>query len=196
MRGALRPARQDPAERDPDPGAGDREFLDALHEHLDRLHNLARGLTGSAQDAEDLLQETCLLALRGWRQQRPDSPGAWLATVCLNAARSAHRQRAARPREVAADRWLLDQPDEHADTAQQALLGVDTQRVRAALGRLPDVQREAITLMDLGGYTATQVGSIVGAPRGTVLSRVHRGRKALAALLDDWEVGGGARPGG
>lgn len=191
---ALRPVVRAPDQRDRDEQGGDREFLEAFHEHLDRLHNLARGLTGSAQDAEDLLQETCLLALRGWRRQRPDSPGAWLATVCLNASRSTHRRRAARPREVAADTWLLDRPDEHADTADQALAGVDGQRVHDALDQLPAAQREAITLMDLSGYTAAQVAQIAGAPRGTVLARVHRGRKALAALLDDREVRG-ARPG-
>lgn len=190
----LRPVVQGPDQRDRDEQGGDREFLEAFHENLDRLHSLARGLTRCAQDAEDLLQETCLLALRGWRRRRPDSPGAWLATVCLNASRSAHRRRAARPCEVAADTWLLERPDEQADTADQALAGVDAQRVRDALDQLAAPQREAITLMDLGGYTAAQVAEITGAPRGTVLARVHRGRKALAALLDDRKVGG-ARPG-
>ena len=194
MRNALRPVLRGPDEQDRDEDVGDRAFLDALHEHLDRLHNLARGLTCSAQDAEDLLQETCLLALRGWRRQRPDEPGAWLATVCLNASRSTLRRRGARPREVTADSWLLERPDEDADTAGQALAGLDVRRVRDALERLPAVQREAITLMDLGGYTAAQVAGITGSPRGTVLARVHRGRKVLAALLDDREVDGDARP--
>ena len=194
MRNALRPVLGVPDQRDRDEEVGDRAFLDALHEHLDRLHNLTRGLTRSAQDAEDLLQETCLLALRGWRRQPPDDPGAWLATVCLNASRSTHRKRSARPHEVTADGWLLDRPDEDADTAGQALAGLDVRRVREALEGLPAAQREAITLMDLGGYTAAQVAGIIGSPRGTVLARVHRGRKALAALLDDREVEGGARP--
>ena len=194
MGSVLRPVLRVPEQRDRDEEVGDRAFLDALHEHLDRLHDLARGLTRSAQDAEDLLQETCLLALRGWRRERPDEPGAWLAAVCLNASRSSHRKRDARPREVAADDRLLDRPDQDADTAAQALAGLDARRVRDALDRLPALQREAITLMDLGGYTAAQVAGITGSPRGTVLARVHRGRKALAALLDDREVGGGARP--
>ena len=81
----------------------DEEFLEVFSSHLDRIHNLARGLTASSQDAEDLVQETCLLALRGWRLRPPYDPGAWLATICLNAARSGYRKRAARPVEVAAD---------------------------------------------------------------------------------------------
>lgn len=163
----------------------DEEFLEAFMQHLDRLHNLARGLTSSRADAEDLVQETCLLALRGWRQQQPDDPGPWLATVCLNAARSAQRKRAVRPVESRAEAWLVQRADPASDTAQQALAALDVSRVRRALRRLPDAQREAITLMDLSGFTASQVASIVQAPRGTVLARVHRGRKALAALLID-----------
>ena len=171
----------------------DETFLDAFHEHVDRLHNLARGVTRSAQDAEDLVSETCLLALRGWRRQRPDDPAAWFATICLNAARSSFRRQAARPVEVRADEWLRARPDPDADTAQAALSALDTQRVRAAMRQLPAVQLEAITLMDLAGYTAAQTAAILGAPRGTVLARVHRGRKALAGLLQA-EVPGAARP--
>lgn len=163
----------------------DGEFLEAFTEHLDRLHNLARGLTSSQQDAEDLVSETCLLALRAWRRQRPDDPGAWFATICLNAARSSYRRRAARPVEVQAEHWLLTQADEGADTARSALASVEARQVRAALARLPAVQLEAITLMDMAGYTAAQVAQVVGAPRGTVLARVHRGRKVLARTLAD-----------
>lgn len=166
----------------------DQEFLDCFNEHLDRLHNLARGLTRTSEDAEDLVSETCVLALRGWRRRRPDDPAAWFATICLNAARSSYRRRVVRPVEVPADEWLLAQRDDAADTARSALAAVSAGRVRAALAQLPPPQLEAITLMDLGGYTAAQTAQIVGAPRGTVLSRVHRGRKMLArSLAAEWE---------
>lgn len=79
-----------------------------------------------------------------------------------------------------AEGWLLAQPDERADTARSALAEVASQRVREALAELPTPQQEAITLMDLAGYTAAQTAQIVGAPRGTVLACVHRGRKVLA----------------
>jgi RNA polymerase sigma-70 factor (ECF subfamily) len=169
----------------------DGAFLEAFTEHLDRIHNLARALTGSRQDAEDLVSETCLLALRGWRRQVPDDAGAWFATICLNAARSSSRRRAARPVEVAAEDWLLERADEGADTADAALASVQATQLRAALAQLPHPQREAIALMDLGGYTAAQTARITGAPRGTVLARVHRGRKVLGrALAGDREAGG------
>jgi RNA polymerase sigma-70 factor (ECF subfamily) len=170
----------------------DAEFLEAFTEHLDRLHNLARGLTSSSQDAEDLVSETCLLALRGWRRRAPDDPAAWFATICLNAARSSYRRSAARPVEIAAEDWLLARVDDGADTARSALASVEARRVREALALLPAPQHEAIALMDLGGYTAAQTAAIIGAPRGTVLARVHRGRKALArALAHEWEGGVG-----
>jgi RNA polymerase sigma-70 factor (ECF subfamily) len=183
---ATRPdLRQQDDRSGPEVRVDDEAFLDALTEHLDRLHNLARGLTRSPQDAEDLVSETCVLALRGWRRCPPDDPAAWLATVCLNAARSSYRKRSARPVEVQADAWLQAQVDDGADTARSALSAVQATRVREALAGLPTPQQEAITLMDLGGYTAAQTAQILGAPRGTVLARVHRGRKALARTLVD-----------
>jgi RNA polymerase sigma-70 factor (ECF subfamily) len=169
----------------------DGEFLEAFTEHLDRLHNLARGLTSSRQDAEDLVSETCLLALRGWRRRAPDDPAGWFATICLNAARSSYRRSAARPVEVAAEDWLLAQADDGADTARSALASVEAARVREALARLPAPQLEAITMMDLAGYTAAQAAEIVGAARGTVLARVHRGRRVLARSLAADRDGGG-----
>jgi RNA polymerase sigma-70 factor (ECF subfamily) len=170
----------------------DADFLEAFTEHLDRLHNLARGLTSSRQDAEDLVSETCLLALRGWRRHAPDDPAAWFATICLNAARSSYRRSAARPVEVAAEDWLLAHADDMADTARSALASVEATRVREALAQLPAPQHEAITMMDLAGYTAAQTAEILGAPRGTVLARVHRGRKVLArSLAADRDGGGG-----
>lgn len=115
-----------------------------------------------------------------------------MATICLNAARSSYRRSAARPVEIAAEDWLLARVDDGAETARSALAAIEARRVREALAQLPAPQREAIALMDLGGYTAAQTAAITGAPRGTVLARVHRGRKALArSLAHEWEGGTG-----
>jgi RNA polymerase sigma factor (sigma-70 family) len=132
----------------------DGGFLDAFTEHLDRLHNLARSMTSCPQDAEDLVSETCLLALRGWRRCPPEDAGAWFATVCLNAARSSYRRQSVRPTEVRAEQWLLDLTHDGVDTAGAALTAVDAHAVRDAVRRLPAPQMEAIALMDLAGYTA------------------------------------------
>jgi RNA polymerase sigma-70 factor (ECF subfamily) len=161
----------------------DEDFSQTALDHLDMLYNLARRLVPSRHEAEDLVQETYVRALRGWRRQPPRDVGPWLATICLNVARSQRRWRAVRAAEV------LD-PDPGAevasslDTAEDAMARMVGDAVHRALWKLPAAQREAIALMDLCGFTAAQVGELTGAPRGTVLARAHRGHKRLAELLE------------
>jgi RNA polymerase sigma-70 factor, ECF subfamily len=157
------------------------EFLQATLRHADLLHTLALRLAPDPADAADIVQETYLRAFAAWQRRRPDDVGAWLATICLNAGRD-ERRRHARRSAVVSPSPVPDLPD-RADTEQAALERLGTGRVRAALLTLPENQRVAVTLMDLCGFTAAQVAAITGAPRGTVLARVHRGRKALAVLL-------------
>jgi RNA polymerase sigma-70 factor (ECF subfamily) len=162
----------------------DDEFLQEALVHLDVLYNLARRLTATREDAEDLVQETYARALESWRRHRPERMSPWLVTICLNGARSRYRRRAARPDEV-----LTPEPAEGvrstSDTAAQALGAIDVDAVHSALAHLPHEQREAITLMDLCGFTASQAGEILHVSRNTVLSRVHRGHKRLAVLLEE-----------
>ncbi len=162
----------------------DDEFLQEALAHVDVLYNLARRLTATREDAEDLVQETYARALEGWRRKRPERMSPWLVTICLNNARSRYRRRAARPTELLAPEPGLDvaAPD---DTAARAIGETDVDAVHVALAQLPREQREAITLMDLCGFTAAQAGEILRAPRNTVLSRVHRGHRRLAVLLEE-----------
>ncbi|HEV8567399.1 MAG TPA: sigma-70 family RNA polymerase sigma factor [Actinoplanes sp.] len=160
----------------------DDEFLQAVGEHLDLVYNLARRLTRSRLQAEDLVQETYLRALRGWRRRPPEDVRAWLATVCLNIARAGWRRDGTRPVEVL-DPHAGATVVAAADTAAEAITGVVRDQVHRALWQLPVAQREAITLMDLCGFTAAEVATMTGTPRGTILARVHRGHKRLAALL-------------
>jgi len=162
----------------------DDEFLQAALDHLDLLYTLARRLVPARAEADHLVQETLMRALQGWRRQPPDRVGPWLATICLNTARSQYRHRACRPPELLDPHpgLALPAPDDTATAAMAALIG---DRVHQALWQLPAPQREAITLMDLCGFTAAQVAHMTGAPRGTVLTRVHRGHKRLAALLQE-----------
>ena len=162
----------------------DEEFLEEALAHLDMVFNLARRWTPGIQEAEDLVQETYLRALRSWRRERPERTAPWLATICLNVARSQHRRRAARPPEVLDPEPGLGTPSPD-DTAEQALGALDRAAVHRALMHLSVEQREAITLMDLCGFTSGQVAEILGVPRNTVLTRVHRGHKRLAVLLEE-----------
>jgi RNA polymerase sigma-70 factor (ECF subfamily) len=165
--------------------ASDEEFLRALPA-LDLVHNLARRFVRERADAEDLVQETYLRAWAAWSSgRRPRRVEPWLATICLNAGRDRARRAAARPETPAAA--VADLPD-GVDVAEEAIRRVHRGLVERALWALPAEQRVAIALMDLGGLTAAEVAKVTGSPRGTVLARVHRGRKALARLIVE-EVG-------
>jgi RNA polymerase sigma-70 factor (ECF subfamily) len=160
----------------------DAEFLRAAMPAADAVYTLARRLCRDAVDAEDLVQETYLRAWQAWGQRgRPRRVEPWLATICLNPARDAGRARARRPTTLpAAD--LAERPD-RVDVAEHAVQRVLRADAEAALRALPEEQRVAIVLVDLCGLTAAEAAAVTGSPRGTVLARVHRGRKALAALV-------------
>lgn len=155
------------------------QFLQVTLAHLDAVHALARNLVQDG--AEDLVQETWLKAWASWPSARPRDPRAWLVTICLNTARDGWRRRQSRP-EVLDDGPGLRQVSA-ADPAADAVGAVRARAVHDALWTLPEPQRVAITLMDLSGFTAREVAVMTGSPRGSVLSRVHRGRKALALVL-------------
>lgn len=150
---------------------------------VDLVHNLARRLVRRPGDAEDLAQDTLAKAWVAWsRGVRPDSLGAWLSTICLNLARDRAR-RAARDREVA---WPDGfDPAGRVDVEEAAITRVQRGLVERALWTLPEPQRVAIVLMDICGLTAAETATVTEAPRGTVLARVHRGRKALTAAVHD-----------
>ena len=165
----------------------DAEFLHATLPSLDLLHNLARRFVRDRGDAEDLVQETYLRAWQAWRAHgRPDRVEAWLVTICLNAGRDLARRRAGRP-EVLRARHVDVRDD--VDVAGTATTRVLRAQLEAALWDLPEPQRVAIVLMDLCGLSAAEVAEVTGSPRGTVLARVHRGRKALASLVAEKEGG-------
>ncbi len=154
-------------------------FLQMTLAHLDVVHALARRLLRG--QAEDLVQETWLKAYAAWPAGPPRDPRAWLVTICLNTARSWYRRDAARPEVLHEGAGATEVST--ADTAAEAIGRVRAQAVHDALWLLPEPQRIAITLMDLAGFTAREVADLTRSPRGTVLARVHRGRKALALGL-------------
>lgn len=162
--------------------SGRDDFAEATLGHLDMLYNLARHLTHSPQDAGDVVQETYLRALQAWDRHRPERVRPWLATICLNVVRTQHRRRLARPLEVL-DPVPGVNVASSADTATEAISSLRRGEVWRAIRQLPAAQREAIALMDLCRFTAAEVAQMIGAPRGTVLARVHRGHKRLAELL-------------
>ena len=179
-------------------GGDHRAFLDATLPYLDVVWQVARHAAGDGQDPEDLVQETYLRAYAAFGSYRGENTRAWLAAICLNAGRSEARRRRRRPWEVPA-RALLDAlPVVRAgggqaapDVADVVIAGLDAQAVSRCLALLPEQQRVAIVLMDVAGYTARETAEALGCPRGTVLARVHRGRRRLAHLLTEAGVSHG-----
>jgi RNA polymerase sigma-70 factor, ECF subfamily len=171
-------------------GADHRVFLETTLPHLDAVWQVARHAAGEGQDPEDLVQETYLRAYAGFGSYRGGSTRAWLAAICLNAARSQARRRRRRPWEVGSPASLDVLPRSHADGGEGAadvadvvIAGLDAEAVSRCLALLPEPQRDCIVLMDVAGYTAREVAEALGCPRGTVLARVHRGRRKIAQLL-------------
>ena len=173
-------------------------FLDATIPYLDVVWQVARRAAGEGQDPEDLVQETYLRAYAAFGSCRGENMRAWLAAICLNVARSQARRRRRRPWEVPGPA-LLDAPTQSrgdggegtADVADVVIAGLDTETVSRCLGLLPEPQRACIVLMDVAGYTAREAAEALGCPRGTVLARVHRGRRKLAQLLAEAGVSHG-----
>ncbi len=158
------------------------DFLRATLPALDLVYNLARRAMPDPGLVEDLVQETYAKAFEAWRSGRkPRRVEPWLATICLNASRSYWR-RASTNREIMTAE-IDPQPTSGDDVEDRAIARVRQRLVHEALWQLPDEQRIAITLMDLDGFSAREIGRMTGSPRGTVLSRVHRGRKRLADIL-------------
>lgn len=161
------------------------EFLRATMGSMDLVFNLSRRLLRNPADAEDLVQDTFLSAYRAWvDERRPRKVEPWIATICLNLARSRYRSAGRRPLEVpldeAPERATPEPGPEHL-----ALGSLRREALERTMQALPEEQRVAITLVDLGGLSTREAAEAMGTPRGTVLSRVHRGRRTLAALLED-----------
>jgi len=179
-------------------GADHREFLDATLPYLEVVWQVARQAAWDGQDPEDLVQETYLHAYAGFGSFRGENTRAWLAAICLNVARSQARQRRRRPLEVSGPAVLDALPWTRPDVAQGAadvadavIAGLDAEEVSRCLRLLPEPQRACIVLMDVAGYSAREAAEVLGCPRGTVLARVHRGRRKLAQLLAEAGVSRG-----
>jgi RNA polymerase sigma-70 factor (ECF subfamily) len=156
--------------------------------HLDGLLGFASRRIGNAADAEDLVQEAMLRAWKGFETVRePASGRAWLFAI-VRSVISDHRELNGRRSTLVE---FADLEDEHMGQIAAADPGpldvvigsLSSERLRDALARVPEVYATAVELHDLHGFRYREIGEIVGAPIGSVMSRIHRGRKMLAELL-------------
>jgi RNA polymerase sigma-70 factor (ECF subfamily) len=154
--------------------------------HLHLLLRLARRLVREPADADDLVQETCLKAFRSFHQFCPGSNAkAWLVTILMNAWRDRTRKVSHLPLALSFDEIAefvqLRPPARTPETmAMQNNLG---HLVRLALDDLPPEFRLVVLLADVEGFTYQEIADTVGCPMGTVMSRLHRGRRLLYTTL-------------
>ena len=150
--------------------------------HLNAAFNYARWLTRSDADAEDVVQEACVRAIRFLSSLRDGDARPWLLAIVRNTWYS-HVSRTKPGTLMALNDEGADRPDEAPNPEQRLVSQDDTARVRDALERLPADLREVIVLRDLEGLSYKEIAAAVRVPIGTVMSRISRGRDRLAALL-------------
>lgn len=160
--------------------------------HLDVLYRVARRMTGNGADAEDLVQETLLKALRGWEGFRPGSNArAWLLTILRNAFINGYRRRRREPITMdveAADRHAIIHDVASSDPEGTFFTKLVDETVLKAVEALPEEFREALVLSDLEGLAYAEVAEVLGVPLGTVKSRLFRARRSLQRVLHDHAV--------
>jgi RNA polymerase sigma-70 factor, ECF subfamily len=169
-------------------------FRDLAREQLPRLLSLARRLVGD--DAEDVVQDCLLKAYQRFGQLHdPAAAPAWLTSILVNCCRDRARVRARRPEEIDFDqveRFSLyrkiayEDPYPYSDSLHLDFLAeFSRDDVRAVLMRLPEKYRIPLVIVYMDGYLARELAEMLDVPLGTVLARLHRGRKLFEIQM--WE---------
>ncbi len=157
-----------------------RESKAKLEQHRQRLYRIAYAWTHSAAVADDLVQETLAKALRKSSQLRdPKAGDAWLYSILANCYRD-HFRRQRATEEVDENTIIHESTPEKESSEQEIVL-----KVRAAIAKLPEGQRQVVTLVDIQGLSYMEVAQILDVPIGTVMSRLCRARYALKDLLTE-----------
>jgi RNA polymerase sigma-70 factor (ECF subfamily) len=157
-------------------------------EHIDALYGFAMVLTHDQTEAEDLVQETYLRAVRAFGRLMPDSNlKGWLFAIMRNAWFNQVRHKRSGPQFVE----LEPRQEERApgigslgaDPYWIYVRKIEAEQIRTAIERLPRPFREVIVLRDVEGFSYQQISGIIGCPAGTVMSRLGRAREKLRRVL-------------
>ena len=169
-------------------------FAELVMPLLRRLYNFARWLSRDNDEAEDLVQETCARALRGFGSFRPGTDfNAWMFRILRNTFLTS------RTGGKAAQHISIDEEGEEgllpptADTPESILITASTQQqIQAALERLPVIYREVILLCDVEEMRYRDIAELLDLPIGTVMSRVARARRSLRGMLAEERMRSGS----
>ncbi|WP_327592687.1 sigma-70 family RNA polymerase sigma factor [Streptomyces chartreusis] len=188
-----------PPPQGPSPGAQNESCAerrarfeqDALA-HRRALLAAARRIARNPADAEDLVQDAYMRAYASFDQYRPGTNfGAWMRRILVNQYINAYRKEQRRPRQHLvpdAEDQQLPHHDAYGQLAfasaeSTALAHLPSPDLKAALSMVPPVRRTAVYLADVEGFSYREIAEFMGTPVGTVMSRIHRGRKQLRSLL-------------
>jgi RNA polymerase sigma factor (sigma-70 family) len=170
-------------------------FEEKISPHLHSAYNLAKWLTHSHEDAEDVVQEAFLRAFSAFESFRGEEGKPWVLAIVRNTAMTWLKRNRNAGVTVGLEETFEDPIERSPDPEESLLISCDRDQVRQALEQLPSDFREAVILREMEGLSYKEISSTIGVPLGTVMSRLSRGRDWLSRILSSPRAlkrGGGA----
>lgn len=172
-------------------------------QYVDQLYAAALRMARNRADAEDLVQEAYLKAFAAFHQYTPGTNlKAWLYRILTNTYINVYRKRQREPQQANSDRvedWQLAAASSHdsrglPSAENEALARLPDSDIKEALASIPEDFRMAVYYSDVEGFSYKEIAEIMDIPLGTVMSRLHRGRKLLRDRLTDYAAERGYKP--